>query len=148
MTRCPVPASGADSDDGPEGDLQQHVDDIVVVRSTVLIVEDNARVLELMSEILSGHYDVIEAPDAETAMSLAAATANLDIILSDVNLPGIDGPELVDLLRTARPELPVVFMSALDVPAGITAADRTEFLVKPFGSELLLDTLRTLLDDD
>jgi two-component system cell cycle sensor histidine kinase/response regulator CckA len=79
----------------------------------LLFVEDEDRVRDIAARLLRGRgYEVIEARDGEEALELAKANAGrIDLMISDVSMPGMDGPQL---LKAARPYLgaaPVIFIS-------------------------------------
>ena len=88
-------------------------------RATVLVVEDNALNLKLVRDVL-GHagYRVLEAGDAERGLQLARAERP-DLVLMDVQLPGIDGVEALRRLRAdaATASIPVVAVTALAMKA-------------------------------
>lgn len=80
-------------------------------RPRVLVIEDKPSVLELMTTILRDGYDVATASDGATALSVLA-TAPLDVVLTDIRMPGVSG---FDVLRAARSRTPcaeVVMMTA------------------------------------
>jgi two-component system cell cycle sensor histidine kinase/response regulator CckA len=103
--------------------------------ATLLLVEDEDPVRALASRALrSQGYRVLEATDGEAAIALANAHETIDLVVSDVVMPGMDGRMLVQLLRRERPGLPIILMSGyaeeefgLDVGEGLTL-----FLAKPF----------------
>jgi two-component system, cell cycle sensor histidine kinase and response regulator CckA len=102
----------------------------------VLIVEDRDIVRELASEILqSAGFDVEVAVGGHDALAIVEATSRFDLILSDVVMPEMNGPELARRLRARDPGLPVLYMSGYtdDVldPSELTHA-RTAFIRKPF----------------
>ncbi|HWM11966.1 MAG TPA: response regulator [Solirubrobacteraceae bacterium] len=101
--------------------------------ATVLVVEDNALNLKLVRDVL-GHagYRVLEAGDAERAIELARAEAP-DLILMDVQLPGIDGVEALHRLRAdaVTASIPVVALTALAMKE-----DRQRFLSAGFDGYL------------
>lgn len=101
--------------------------------ATVLVVEDNALNLKLVRDVL-GHagYQVLEAGDAERGLELARAGAP-DLILMDVQLPGIDGVEALRRLRAdaATASIPVVALTALAMKE-----DRERFLSAGFDGYL------------
>ena len=88
-------------------------------RATVLVVEDNPLNLKLVRDVL-GHagYRVLEAGDAERGLQLARAE-HPDLVLMDVQLPGIDGVEALRRLRAdaATASIPVVAVTALAMKA-------------------------------
>jgi PAS domain S-box-containing protein len=111
-------------------------------RRTVLVVEDEESVRALARRLLErAGYRVLLAPNGAAAVSLVGTRLDeVDLLLSDIVMPGMRGPELYEVLRTARPDLPAVFMSgyaagepgAAETPAGCT------LLAKPFTSDELL----------
>jgi len=83
-------------------------------RPTVLIVDDDADVLRLLQSILSeGGYEVIAAKNSDAAIK-AFERRKPDLLLTDVVMPGMSGPMLVDHLRGLAPDLKVLFMSGYD----------------------------------
>ena len=101
--------------------------------ATVLVVEDNALNLKLVRDVL-GHagYRVLEAGDAERGIALAREEAP-DLILMDVQLPGIDGVEALGRLRAdaSTASIPVVALTALAMKE-----DRERFLSAGFDGYL------------
>ena len=82
-------------------------------QETILVVEDEDGVRELTRRILSGHgYRVVTASHAESAKELGASgNGDIDLLLTDVVLPGRSGVELSEEMRRAHPGLQVLFMS-------------------------------------
>jgi signal transduction histidine kinase len=74
-------------------------------RATVLIVEDDERLLRSYPRILRDHYDVIVACDGQEAIDLLVSGSPADVVLSDLALPEVDGPQLFAWLEDNRPEL-------------------------------------------
>jgi two-component system, cell cycle sensor histidine kinase and response regulator CckA len=104
---------------------------------TVLIVEDEEGVRQLAHQVLEqqGHH-VIEARDGETATQvLREFASDLDLVLSDVIVPGIGTAELERAVRDRRPDLPILYMSGYSrdemMERGLVAPERP-FLQKPF----------------
>jgi len=96
-------------------------------------------------------YRVIDASDGEDALEVARRCASpIDLVITDVVMPRLSGPELTKRLREERPEFKVIFMSgyaregALDLTS--VCAD-AEVLEKPFSQRVLLSLVRKLLDD-
>jgi DNA-binding NtrC family response regulator len=117
---------------------------------TVLLVEDEAIVRELVGDILRAHgYHVLESGEPEAALRLAAAyEAQIDLLLTDVVMPQMDGRKLAEQLTTLRPELKVLYMSGYteSVIAPQDAAGRViAFLQKPFTIDGLLQKVRSVL---
>jgi hypothetical protein len=118
---------------------------------TVLLVEDEAALRPLIRAALEGGgYRVFDAASAEAALSLAGALgAPIDLLLTDLVMPGFSGPELASRLAAIRPELRVLFMSAYSgnlVGLRNVLPPGAEFLGKPFTLNGLLDKVREILD--
>ena len=118
---------------------------------TVLLVEDEATVRNLARKILSRHgYRIIEAADgAEALQIMATRRGDIDIVVSDVIMPGIGGAELARRLRTDHPGLPVLLMSGYADDAVLRRAFSEAgdaFIEKPFSPGALLQRVRALLD--
>ncbi|MAD45746.1 MAG: sigma-54-dependent Fis family transcriptional regulator [Oceanospirillaceae bacterium] len=101
----------------------------------LLVVEDDPRLREAIVDTLmmKGH-EVCEAANGVDAMAIVSAQS-LDLVLSDINMPGMDGLELLDNIKTAHPWLPVVLMTAYgDVGQAVKAMQRgaNDYLMKPF----------------
>jgi two-component system cell cycle sensor histidine kinase/response regulator CckA len=118
---------------------------------TVLLVEDDVAVRSVTANVLTRlGYVVIAVEDAEAALAIAGdAEAALDLVLSDVVMPGMSGPELVDQLRIARPSLQAILMSGYAGDAirsrGVEA-NGLPFIEKPFAVATLATTIRAVLD--
>jgi two-component system cell cycle sensor histidine kinase/response regulator CckA len=80
----------------------------------ILVVDDDPEVLALARDILGAEgYSVLEGAGGEDALRVAKGHAGpIHLLLTDVVMPGMNGPELADRLRATRPEIKVLFMSA------------------------------------
>jgi two-component system cell cycle sensor histidine kinase/response regulator CckA len=116
--------------------------------ATVLLVEDETSVRRFVADILQlKGYTVLEAGDGAEALRVQADYAgNIDILLTDVAMPVMDGRELVKRIRPVRPDMRVIYMSgyAYDVMAqqGVLDDDHDAFLAKPFTMRTLLEAMR------
>jgi PAS domain S-box-containing protein len=106
----------------------------------VLLVEDEPTLRELGLAVLSrSGFDVLAARDPATALRLAAGAGHLDLLVTDVVMPGSTGIELARQLRETRPDLPVLFMSGYSEDVTDVAGSMSRrFLAKPFTPEALL----------
>ncbi|MBO4473784.1 MAG: response regulator transcription factor [Clostridiales bacterium] len=113
-------------------------------RITILVVEDDAPVRNLITTTLKAHeYKFMTAPDGASAI-MQASTNNPDIILLDLGLPDMDGIEVIKKVRTWS-NLPIIVISARSEDADkIEALDNgaDDYLTKPFSVEELLARLR------
>lgn len=109
---------------------------------SVLIVEDETPVRKLLSSVLAPRYRVFQASDAENALDLATnGLARLDLLLTDVVMPGMDGFTLADRLREQHPDLRIVFISGFFSTAEFQTRVHqygAQFLCKPFSVNMLL----------
>ncbi len=120
---------------------------------TVLLAEDESAVRAVVESVLRRHgYHVLSASDGAHALELAASYDGvLDLLLTDVVMPGMSGPELAERLRRAHPSLPVLFASGYtdddSVLRGV-ATDELAFLAKPFTPQQLVARVQALLAND
>ena len=117
----------------------------------MLLVEDDHRVRKLARELLVRNgYDVIEGADAEDAMRVADAHSRpIDLLLTDVVMPGVSGRVLAERLIQRHPTLKVLYMSGYTDDAivhhGVLSPD-IAFLQKPFTPASFARALRAALD--
>ncbi len=116
----------------------------------VLLVEDESSVRALMCKTLRrAGFDVLEAANGPAALDVVnGASAELDLLVSDVVMPEMRGPELADHLRRDRPDLPVLFVSGYsDREIGLSEPGlaRTHFLPKPFSPIGLTTAIESLI---
>ncbi|CAM5762843.1 hypothetical protein LMIY3S_00614 [Labrys miyagiensis] len=96
-------------DEGQKASVVRQVDP-PTSRRTILIVEDEPIVRVLLVDYLQElGYDVIEASDAQSAMPVIESPRSVDLLLTDVGLPGVNGRQLADMARQHRPTLPILF---------------------------------------
>ncbi|HSR14197.1 MAG TPA: sigma-54 dependent transcriptional regulator [Gemmatimonadales bacterium] len=120
------------------------------MQQVILLVDDDARVLTSLAEALaSDERAVVTASDARDALAVLAGTKP-DVVVSDVRMPGMDGLELLRLLRERVPDIDVVMMTAFEDLETVATAMRegaTDFLVKPLDLHQLRRTLARVQDD-
>ena len=117
---------------------------------TILIVEDQEDILALENEVLSGlGYHVIGAADPADALRASEGfPGEIHLLLTDVVLTGMRGPELARLIANQRPEMKLLFVSG---SAGELEPDRDSLILesgllrKPFAAEVLVDAVRRCL---
>jgi signal transduction histidine kinase/ActR/RegA family two-component response regulator len=119
------------------------------VRASLLVVDDDEKILRSIALALRGRYDVILAGDGQEAIDLLASGSTPDLVLSDVSMPLVDGTALYDWLCDHRPTLAsrLVFMTAsvYDAEAQRAARSGRPVLEKPLTRERLLAALREIL---
>jgi PAS domain S-box-containing protein len=119
-------------------------------REMILLVEDEAIVRELLARVLRAQgYTVVEAADGEGALAIAEGLDAIDLLLTDVVMPGLSGRELSERLAAERPQLRILFMSGYTDEAivhhGVRAGE-AEFIAKPFTPDALARKVRAVLD--
>jgi two-component system cell cycle sensor histidine kinase/response regulator CckA len=115
--------------------------------ASVLLVEDEEAVRKLARITLEGRgYAVTVAPDGETALGWLTPDRRIDVLVTDMTMPGIDGRELAGLVQARRPGLGIVFVSGYVPDAGrLEGIPGAVFLPKPFTpSDLLRAVCRAL----
>jgi PAS domain S-box-containing protein len=116
----------------------------------VLIVEDMPAVRMLVVEMLrEAGYRCSEAPDVTTALSVLRDDSSIDLLLTDVGLPGLSGRQLADAARELQKDLPVLFMTGYAqnaVSRERFLGEQMDMVTKPFQPGELLGKLRQLLD--
>jgi CheY-like chemotaxis protein len=107
----------------------------------VLVVEDDALIRMSIAEMLEsrGHI-VFEAGDGVEAMRWHGAE-DIDILLTDVGLPGMNGVEVAERMREVQPSLPVLFATGDQTANGVERDARTAIIVKPYGVADLIEAI-------
>ncbi|PZQ22920.1 MAG: hybrid sensor histidine kinase/response regulator [Sphingopyxis macrogoltabida] len=117
---------------------------------TILLVEDEDMVRAVAERALvRAGYSVVTAAQGEEGLERFAAMDKIDLIVSDVVMPTMDGPAMVRAMRAQRPDLPVLFMSGYaeeQLRQSIDIAD-VAFLPKPFSVVQLTEAVSATLDD-
>ena len=119
-------------------------------KALILVVDDEAHTRELERRILeTGPYDVLEAPGAAEAFAILAET-KVDLLISDLEMPGLSGEDMVAKVRWMFPNQKVLYVSGvvdrlLDARKVLTETEA--FLDKPFTSKSLLEAVSLLLYD-
>ncbi len=134
-----------------EGSSGAHARPAPESRGVVLVVEDEDAIRRMVSRVLRKvGFEVTEARDGQEALETARRMARLDVVVTDVVMPVMGGPQLVTQLRAERPGVRVVFMSGhtfdrLDI-SGLDACVET-FLAKPFAPDQLQSAVEQAMGD-
>ncbi|MBD8729965.1 response regulator [Pseudomonas sp. CFBP 13710] len=115
---------------------------------TVLIVEDDHAVRSLVCEVLRElGYCYLEAADASAAQPILASGQRIDLLISDVGLPGMNGRQLAEVARHLRPGLKVLFITGYAQHAEVRAGfldDGMQMITKPFAFDVLTAKVREM----
>lgn len=116
---------------------------------TVLIVEDDPAVRVLVSAVLSElGYAFVEASDADSAMPILDSGQRIDLLISDVGLPGMNGRQLAEIGRQYRPDLKVLFITGYAEHAAVRGGfldPGMQMITKPFTFDLLTAKVREMI---
>jgi CheY-like chemotaxis protein len=118
---------------------------------TILLVEDNTAVRAFARRVLEAQgYTILEAASGAAALTLAASRiGSLDMLVTDVVMPGMQGHQLADRLWADRPDMPVLYISGFTESSvmsdGISRRE-VAFLPKPFTAEALGRAVRDAID--
>ena len=117
----------------------------------VLIVDDEPTIRMLVTEVLEEFgYAGIEAGDGPTGLKVLQSAAKIDLLITDVGLPGgLNGRQLADAARTLRPELKVLFITGFAENAVVGNGHLDpgmQILTKPFSMEILAQRIRAIVD--
>ena len=120
-------------------------------RPTVLVVDDEEDLRDIMRRMLERRgFDVLLAGDAESAIAICRDHPGaIDVLLTDLGLPGPSGGELSQAAAELRPGLRVVYVSGLPKDIAVTKGligEDALLVKKPFTAELLIGALRSVVD--
>jgi two-component system, cell cycle sensor histidine kinase and response regulator CckA len=113
----------------------------------VLLVDDERSLRAYASEVLCREgFEVVEAADGADALAIVQRMHGaVNVLLTDIKMPRMTGIELVTIVRTDFPGIPVVYISGEALRDGLhNPCARVAFLQKPFGPQALLDAVRTV----
>jgi PAS domain S-box-containing protein len=116
----------------------------------VLVVEDEPTVRDLVSEILRDlGYRVLEATDGPSGLRMLMSDIHIDLLVTDVGLPGLNGRQLADAALARRPGLKVLFMTGYAENAALAGgflAPGMEMVTKPFAVEAFATRIRDMIE--
>ena len=116
--------------------------------TTILIVDDDKLTRQTLSLALEDHYETVTAKDGKAALEIIR-TREIDLILSDLFMPGMNGKALFDIVATIFPDARVVFMSGYSqevISEHGVLLENIDFLQKPFTVRQLVALVREVLD--
>ena len=117
----------------------------------ILVVDDDDAVRTIAAVLLRDYgYDVLEAHDASAALEILEERDDIDLLFTDVMMPGVRGPVLAEMARKLRPDICVLFASGYTESAVMyrgTLVDNALLLVKPYDREELAQRIRYALSE-
>ena len=119
---------------------------------TVLVIEDDAVIRGLVVEVLHElGYRAFEAADGPAGLSLLQSPRRIDLLVTDIGLPGLNGRQVADAARTTRPALKVLFMTGYAENAALANGflePGMSMITKPFSMEALATRIRMMIEGD
>jgi PAS domain S-box-containing protein len=118
--------------------------------ATILVVEDEPAVLDMLRDLFSeAGYRVLAAANGIEAQARFDSGAAIDLLVTDVGLPGLNGRQVADAARLTRPGLPVLFMTGYAELAATTSGflePGMALIAKPFGIEAMFERVQQMLE--
>ena len=132
---------------------EAHADEIMErgFGETVLVVDDEATVRMLVAEVLSeSYYNILEAGDGPSALKILESNRRIDLMITDVGLPGgMNGRQVADAARVLRKDLKVLFVTGYAENAAVGNGHLDpgmEILAKPFAMSTLASKVRAMIE--
>jgi CheY-like chemotaxis protein len=119
----------------------------------ILLVDDEPDILEIVAQHMeAAGYSVLTAQSGAAALALLHRDANVDLIVSDLSMPGMDGVQLIQRAQRRRPRLPAIILTGLaengaEGSLGQVISGPFAVLRKPINASQLADRVAKLLDD-
>lgn len=114
-----------------------------------MVVEDDASVRLIVTEVLNElGYRSIEAVDAATAIPILESQRRIDLLVTDVGLPGLNGRQLAEISRQSRPDLKILFVTGYARSAAVRSGfldPGMDMMTKPFAVDALATKIREIL---
>jgi DNA-binding NtrC family response regulator len=118
------------------------------MKPSILIVDDEKVICEGLARYLSDDYKTYQAYDGMQAIDMVKNNRDLDVILCDLKMPGMDGIDLISRIRSANKNVPMIIITAA-APQNVCAAMKNGangFLVKPIDLEQLIISLKNAIN--
>lgn len=119
-------------------------------KKTVLVVDDEELIRELLYDILESDYEVLLAEDGEKGLELyMKQNEEIDAVITDLIMPKMRGDKLLEKLRALNPQIPVIIITGFEKEIDlvrILKEPKVAFINKPFDIEQLLNELSILVE--
>ncbi len=107
-------------------------------KGVIAIVDDDQRLLESLQDLLESGGHAVRAFSSAQTLLKSDVVAEIDCLISDIGMPGIDGFELQSIMSQRRPDLPVILITGRHEIAELPQAKHDRFFRKPFDGQKLL----------
>ncbi len=118
--------------------------------NTILVVDDEKNYLVVLETLLrSEGYEVITADNAKDALEIVLES-DVDLVLTDMKMPGISGMELLETIKRRKPDIPVIMMTAygtIEMAVEAMKKNAYDYITKPFKNEELKRTIRKAIEN-
>jgi DNA-binding NtrC family response regulator len=128
--------------------VEQHPPEGAMLRPLILVVDDDAGLRESLRVILEDDYEVVDVPDGAQALELMR-TCQVDLVLLDIRLPGMDGISVLERMKGADDQVEVILVTAVKEVRSAVAAMKLgafDYLTKPFEEEEVLSAIGRALE--
>jgi DNA-binding NtrC family response regulator len=112
----------------------------------VLVLDDEFELRDLVCDLLSIEgFMTVRANDGEHAIEILSSDPSVDLVISDLKMPGMDGLQFHGVCRERFPHLPFILMSGHGIPSDIDAIEPSHFVRKPFSFHELIQAVHEAL---
>ncbi len=144
-----LPRHRGEAEDDEASDLTHH--HVANPGETVLVVEDESVVRGLIVEVLLDlGYHALESADGPSGLEILRSRRRIDLLVTDIGLPGLNGRQLAEAGRALRPDLKVLFMTGYAENAALASGflePGMSMVTKPFAMEVLATKIRDIIED-
>jgi YesN/AraC family two-component response regulator len=118
------------------------------MKPSILIVDDEKLICMTLERMLSSDYTIYKASNGQEGLDITRSNGNIDIVLSDIIMPVMDGFEMIETVRSENPDIIIIAMTAVHSGKNITRVmekGADAYLLKPFEINQLEDTIKKLI---
>jgi DNA-binding NtrC family response regulator len=121
-----------------------------ISKKSILVIDDDIAMLRALNRVLTGEGCIVAgAANSEAAMDyVTSKSLKIDLVITDLRMPSLDGMRVIELVKEAYPRVPIVVITAFGSPSARARAQvlgATAFLEKPIDTPQLLDAIRHAL---
>ncbi len=120
------------------------------MKPSILIVDDEKLICMTLERMLSSDYTVYKASNGQEGLDLIRRNGKMDIVLSDIIMPVMDGFEMIETVRSENPDIIIIAMTAIYSGENVTKVmekGADAYLLKPFDIHQLKQTVKKLLEN-
>jgi YesN/AraC family two-component response regulator len=118
------------------------------MKPSILIVDDEKLICMTLERMLSPDYAIYKASNGQEGLDIIRGNGNIDIVLSDIIMPVMDGFEMIETVRSENPDIIIIAMTAIHSGKNVTKVmekGADAYLLKPFDINQLEKTIKKLL---